>query len=226
MRCRKVRSCLSTYCRGELPADRAVEIKNHLAGCNSCRREAEAIMSVTRLVREMPSMKTSSDFSARLMQRIAAEGSEPVTREVHLPGRIPRFNRMRLATVAATAVIILAVMFGVNYSGSGLNPTAPMATINDNGGDLYLTVQPTSNPLLNEHKSVTDAVKQYNRFRELSRQVRSTSMDQFQGVAGNAMMVSSQSSPLYQGNFQIRPVNRNYMIVPVNRTAARGSDTY
>lgn len=227
MRCRKVRFSLSTYSKGELPADLAADIKEHLSGCNSCRREAEIVFSMNRLVQEMPKVKTSSDFNARLMERVAREGRSPARSKAYLPGAIPRFNRTRLATLTATAVILLAVMLGVNFGGSILSPNAPMTT--STGGmisdDLYLTVQPTNNPFLNERKTVSDVVKQYNRWREYSKSLRSSGVEQYLGGTGS-VLTSGQSTGSGSAEFRIRPVVRNYLITPENQTNVRRNATY
>jgi len=226
MRCRKVRYSLSTYFRGELPADKAAEVKQHISECASCRREAEAVSSVINLVRKAPSLKTSSDFNARLMERITSEGKAPAKSRAYLPRPIPRFNRMRLATITATAVVVFALALGVNFGDSLVGPSTSMTSGINGGDDVYMTIQPVNNPLLDERKSLADVVKRYNRWREYSRSLRTSTVEQIIGGAGNAIMTSGRSATPVSAGYRVRPVVRNYMMVPLNQTNSSGSETY
>lgn len=221
MRCRKVRSFLSTYCKGELTPEESARIKSHLDGCSSCRREEEAYRSINQMVVNLPGMSVSNDFTAKLFQRIGQEGFAERKTRAFLPGRIPRFGIARLAAAASVAVLILAVGIGVNLGDGFLRPSPPqMASVvsaADIGtdDDLYLTVQPTDNPLLNEHKSVSRMIQQYNRWRELSRSLRpNAAAEQFLG-GGNVTMASARSGSFTDGSgIRVRPVVRNYIIIP------------
>ncbi|MCP4568047.1 MAG: hypothetical protein GY841_10755 [FCB group bacterium] len=225
MHCRKVRSCLSTYFRQELPADTAAGVKKHLEDCSSCQREAEMVRSVRGLVKEIKPIKASDGFNTALMQKIGQEGQIQNKNKARMPGRIPRFGMARLATVSAAAMVVLAFSISLNltdYLNGSFSP--PMAEINSTPGinsDRYLTVQPTDNPLLNERKSVSNMVKQYNRWREYSRSLRSGSADQF---SGNAVLASSRRN--VGENIWIRPVIKNYLVTPVRQRTINGRSTY
>lgn len=214
MRCRKVRSFLSTYCKGETSAEVSAEIKNHLDDCSSCRREENVYRSMNKLVADIPRIRTSDDFSSRLFEKIGQEGFAKRKTRAYWPRRIPVFGMARLATVASVAVVILALGIGLNVGDKILYPSKPHMSavdpVTDMGrnDDLYLTVQPTDNPLLNEHKSVSRMIAQYNRWREYSKSLRGNAgAEQF---LGDVTMASSRST----SGITVRPVVKNYLIVP------------
>jgi hypothetical protein len=232
MRCRKVRSCLSAYCRGEMAPGVAGDITRHIDSCPSCRREAEAFRAVNRMLTQQPVLKTGDEFSARLFARIANENFAEKRDKAYLPGRIPLMGASRLAVVAATAVIVLLVGAGINLSRMEGPSSVPLAlsTSNTSGGsenDLYLTVQPTHNPLLNSQKSVSRMVQQYNRWRELSRVIRSHSgAEQFMGNGSTVVMASSGYGSAPTNGIRIRPVVKNYLFTPENGSPNLKGDVY
>jgi len=232
MRCRKVRSCLSAYCRGELTPEVAGDITRHVDACPSCRREAEAFRAVNRMLTQQPPIKTGDEFSARLFARIAGENFAEKRSRAYLPGRIPLWGASRLAVVAATAVVVLLVGAGINMSQFEGLSSVPLAlsTSTTPGGsdnDLYLTVQPTNNPLLNTQKSVSRMVQQYNRWRELSRVIRSHSgAEQFMGNGATAVMASSRNGSDPVNIIRIRPVVKNYLVTPENVSAGNKGAVY
>lgn len=233
MRCRKVRSFLSTYSKKETSPEISARIESHLKGCSSCRREWEVFRSMDKLVKDLSPLKTSENFTAALFERIGQEGFKAKKTKAYLPGKIPIMGTARLATVASVAVILLMGVIGINFSTGLFAPSQPQFTVtvpeggSGSGGDLYLTVQPMDNPLLNEHKSVSRMVQQYNRWREYSRSVRSNSgAEQFMGGMGNAVMASSQSPGGFPVgmDIRVRPIIKNYLIVPGNTgNNSRGS---
>lgn len=218
MRCRKVRSFLSAYCNGETSPGVSAEIKHHLDECNGCRREENVLKSMKQLVSDLPKIDTSDDFTSKLFAKIGQEGFAEKRTKAYLPKRVPLFGVARLATAASVAVIVLTLGISFNLGDKLLFPNSPqMATVPtvDNGfaDDLYLTVQPTDNPLLNEHKSVSRMIEQYNRWREYSRTLRTNSgAEHFLGGDPSITMVSAQSDS--RSNIIVRPVVKSYLISP------------
>jgi hypothetical protein len=217
MRCRKVRSFLSTYCREETPAELSARIKEHLEDCSSCRREEAAYRLLNKAIADLSQKTASDDFTSRLFGRIGQERITERRMKAYFPKRIPRLGRSRLAAAASVAVIILALGIGFGLDDAFLGPngrqiagTTPVTVVDD---DRYLTAQPEDNPLLNEHKSVSKMIAQYNRWREYSRSLRILNADQILG----SRSVSFASSGLNNGgspNIMIRPVNRDYLTSP------------
>ncbi len=235
MRCRKVRSFLSTYCKEELTERQSARVKEHLKNCTSCRREEEILRSVFNLVDKVPRLKVSNDFNARLYQKIGQEGTSKAKTRPYFPGRIPIFGTTRLAFVATMAVAVLALGIGMNLSDDFWKVESPQMAIStsaNNGGvsgELYLTVQPTDNPFLNEHKSVAEMVKQYNRWRQYSQALRQhTAAEPFLFNPGNATLASMNNGifPGGQQTVRIRPVIRNYLIIPQSGSTTGGSGSY
>jgi len=194
------------------------EIKRHLDECNTCRREENVFRSMNKLMSDLPQLKTSDEFTAKLFAKIGQEGFAEQKTKAYWPKRIPIFGMARLAMVASVAIVVLALGIGLNVGDRILFPSSPqLATIpvRDLGtvDDLYLTVQPTDNPLLNEHKSVSRMIAQYNRWREYSRSLRVNSgAEHFLG--GNAGASLAASRTVSASNIIIRPVVKNYLINP------------
>jgi hypothetical protein len=184
------------------------------------------------MLAQQPSIKTGDDFSARLFARIANENFAEKRSRAFLPGRIPFWGASRLAAVAATAVVVLLVGAGINMSHfEGLSPVPlALSTSTTSGGsdnDLYLTVQPTHNPLLNSQKSVSRMVQQYNRWRELSRVIRSHSgAEQFMGNGATAVMAASSNGADAVNVIRIRPVVKNYLVTPENTSPGNKGAVY
>jgi hypothetical protein len=171
-----------------------------------------------QLVSDLPQIGTSDDFTSKLFTRIGQEGFAEKRTKAYLPKRVPLFGVARLATAASVAVIVLTLGISFNLGDRLLFPNSPqMATAPtvDNGtaDDLYLTVLPTDNPLLNEHKSVSRMIEQYNRWREYSRALRSNSgAEHFLGGDPSITMASAQSDS--RSNIIVRPVVKSYLISP------------
>jgi hypothetical protein len=217
MRCRKVRSFLSIYSKGETSPEVAAEIKSHLDDCSSCRREENVYRSMNQLLSELPQKKASDDFTSALFAKIGQEGFAERKTKAYWPKRIPIFGMARLATAASVAVVVMALGIGFGYGDRILSPATPQLATTVSGvetgtDDYYLTVQPTDNPLLNEHKSVSRMIAQYNRWREYSKSLRvNAGAEQLMNGGSGLTLASSHSgSP----NVIVRPVVKNYLIVP------------
>ena len=232
MRCRKVRSFLSTFSKGEASAGLMPKIEEHLKGCPSCRREEEIVNSVNKLVKASPRLETSDDFNTRLLNRIAHERFSETRTKAYMPGRIPRFGTFRLVSVAATAAIVMVFAFSLDFTGTLKSIGSPEMAISagstDNPAedDLYMTVQPTDNPFLNERKTVSQVVQQYNRWRNYSKSLRAHSAaEKFSSGGGGMLLTSAQASPV-STNVRFRPVVKSYPIVPANQVTTNGRATY
>lgn len=231
MRCRKVRSFLSAYSKEEVSAGMAAKIKTHMDDCASCRRELEAVRSVQAMVKGIPGRRTADDFTARLLTRVAQERFAETRTKAYLPKRIPLLGGVRLAMITTTAVVVLALGVSFNVGERFLSPSMPQATLTSAtpgsavDEDSYLKVQPTDNPLLNEHKSVSRMIAQYNRWREYSKSLRSHSAaEQFAGN-GTTVMAAAQTVG-GTGEFRVRPIVKNYLVVPAGQSRNTRRNTY
>jgi hypothetical protein len=162
-----------------------------------------------------------------LFDRIARENFADKRSKAYLPGRIPRFGKTRLAVVAVAAVMILSVGLSLSLVD---RITDPNAAVMANSGseqldDSYLTVQPTNNPFFNRTKSLGSLVQQYNRWRGYSQ-----SLLTHDDLVSNGSAVLTATGGLTTASgipvIRIRPVVKNYMIVPLRQPTAGGGDTY
>ena len=173
MRCRKVRSLLSTYCNGELTGRPQVMVKEHLAGCSSCRKEAATYEAIREAGQSLPSVPVRDDFNARLLNRIAEERFAETRTRAYLPGRVPWF-RWRVAVPVVTTVA-LAVMLTVGALSPTNGPDGHYASVGES--DAYQTVQPSDNPNMNgtleEDWALDHQLAQMERFNRIASQLRS-----------------------------------------------------
>jgi len=99
MNCTDARARLSAFVYGDLPADEAFQVREHLASCSGCQREHAALGQVRCLLDAVPALAVPSDLS-RLYREAAAEQAR----------RSRRWRRLAIATLAAAAAVVLAVL--------------------------------------------------------------------------------------------------------------------
>lgn len=148
MRCRKVRSLLSIYCNEELSGRQQLKVREHLAGCADCRREAAVFSAMREAYREMPRTKLSEDFNTRLLNRIGQERFAETRTKAYLPKRAPMFRWGLVVPAMATVALVLFTVVGLmmpstNQPGVQLSDNSATPDQPDN---LYQTVLPTNNP--------------------------------------------------------------------------------
>jgi hypothetical protein len=148
MHCRKVRSLLSAACSDELDSRLQAVVKDHLASCPSCRKEASYYSSLRLATRELPKKTLSEDFNARLLNRISQERFQETRTRAYLPRRAPRLTWRTLTPVLVTACLALVVVGNFLYNGKLFTPNAPTSTLPTSMDDRYLTAQPGNNPNL------------------------------------------------------------------------------
>ena len=73
MECERQRSKLSEYLDGALGPREAGELERHLAQCQGCRRERDALQRTVQAVRQLPRELAPSGLAARVMERVRAE---------------------------------------------------------------------------------------------------------------------------------------------------------
>src|SRR5439155_7840756 len=96
MNCAAVRARLASLLYGDLPTAEADEVRQHLAGCPSCREEQTAITGLRPLLDAVPAPAVAVDLP-RLYRDAAA-------------GQTRRLRRWRGAAVAALAVAAAVVV--------------------------------------------------------------------------------------------------------------------
>src|SRR4051794_17309988 len=92
-RCITTRASLSAYVDGELPADPAAAVAEHLASCAACSAEYETMLETVGLLRTQLRRYTAPDvLRARVRAALAAMPSAPVGEDA-APLPLPRRAR-------------------------------------------------------------------------------------------------------------------------------------
>ncbi len=150
MRCQKVRSFLSAYCKNELRERRQDAIRVHLESCSECRREEALCREIEGSYGKLSQYSVSGDFNTKLLNRIAAERFKETRSKAYFPKNVPVFGWGKIVPAVATACLVLAFVFSggldiLNKHGeSGIMADRNVQNIELN--DDYAHVQPISNP--------------------------------------------------------------------------------
>jgi anti-sigma factor RsiW len=99
---------LSAYCNGELSADAARHVAEHLIGCNRCRPEFEEIRLGVRLAEQLPIVPAPDSLWTDLELLMSTPAAGVAT---HAARRV--WGPPRLRFVALAAVVVLTVGLGV-----------------------------------------------------------------------------------------------------------------
>jgi hypothetical protein len=185
MRCRKVRSYLSSYCRGELPQGRQKAVLEHLNLCPDCRREESVCREMESTLGRLESYRVSPDFNSRLLDRIARERFKEARTKAFLPRRAPVVRWERLAPVVAITCLMLGMVFfgGIEKIIAPDQTSMYAENSRSNQVDLqewynrYMEVQPGKDRALVQHTSAGWAFKKQlaraNRIKDLMNRLAS-----------------------------------------------------
>lgn len=216
MRCQKVRSCLSAYCKEELMGREVLAVREHLSTCAACRQEEVLVRGMETAARELPKVALSTDFNARLLNRIAEERFAETRTKAYLPQPAPRISWGTLVPVLSSALVLALV--AVSFLSSPQNGPGNNDANNAGLSDDYATVQPTNNPnmssRLKANWSLRSELAQTERMSRLSGMV--TGGSNFSAVSSNMPQGWSGQSQHYSDLFKMRPVIRVYQ--PANST--------
>lgn len=192
MRCRKVRSLLSAACSDELDVRQQAAVKDHLASCSSCRKEASYYTVVSQAVDQVPKKSLGQDFNARLLDRLARERFQETRTRAYLPHRAPRLALRILAPVAVTAALVLVAVGSFLNMDRSLPGGAPSAGLPTPMDDRYLTIQPTSN-----HSAALGIGNDWSLRRQLARSERleTVSRELTSGNGFNNMHLAGMTTP-------------------------------
>jgi anti-sigma factor RsiW len=102
MECAEVFSRLSAWLDGELEPEEARRVEEHLARCESCRRQRVLLGATSRAVRALPPETVSDGFDARLRRRLTAETTAR--------GQPPLRRRLPSLALGLAAVLVLAIL--------------------------------------------------------------------------------------------------------------------
>lgn len=156
--CRRVLPLLEAYGDGELGADRALEVEQHLAECTPCAERSRldhAIKLSTRKACGSPCI--SADFQARVAAALAAERAHEATGDT---ASVPPPRPMSWRAIAPLAAAAgFALMFAASKSKSPDASTARAAgstanaSLAGNGGNVTATVDQLIDELVTHHVS-------------------------------------------------------------------------
>ena len=119
MDCKAFRSNHAAFTDGFVPDGELVAMQRHAAGCAACSAHDAAVRRALLVFRNLPSIEPSTEFSARLGERLRSErlrGAFAVTHRapMHGPG---------MGTFASMAAGVMAVGYlAVAAFGSGARP--------------------------------------------------------------------------------------------------------
>ena len=121
MTCRSVRAKLGTFQDGELPADQAVALEEHLRGCEACARECTELRGVAALLDGLTEIEPSPGLTRSVLQAVAHERIAEAPRPLLSPGLALAGVGLVLSTVIVAG---LAGWGPIDLSGweAGLTP--------------------------------------------------------------------------------------------------------
>ena len=104
MTCRNVRAKLGAYQDGDLPADQAQALEEHLRRCEACARECAELRGVVALLDGLAEVEPSPGLTNSVLQAIAHERIAEAPRPIVSPG---------LALAAAGLVLTTVIVTGL-----------------------------------------------------------------------------------------------------------------
>lgn len=118
MDCRTFRRNHLAFLDDTLPGVDMAEMQQHLQACTRCAHQDANVRRALLLLRNLPPVAPSTDFSARLRERLTAEATRP--------RHEPRFRGPSVRTFAGTAasVVSLGVLFALIMSAEASEGTA------------------------------------------------------------------------------------------------------
>jgi len=71
MKCKKIRNLLQLYIDNTLTFGEKQIVEKHLEKCSECRAELKSLSATVRLIKSLPEVSTSPDFTEKLMSKIS-----------------------------------------------------------------------------------------------------------------------------------------------------------
>ncbi|MGB0122917.1 MAG: zf-HC2 domain-containing protein [Silvibacterium sp.] len=119
MKCESAQENIALAAWGELPDEQRLQLEQHLATCEACRDELEAVQGLAKAMALLPVEEPSANLLARTRLRLE-EALDTLPRENWLVRFSQRFSlgmsRLRSAPLAASALLVLGVAAGA-YGG-------------------------------------------------------------------------------------------------------------
>ncbi|HZD47579.1 MAG TPA: HEAT repeat domain-containing protein [Silvibacterium sp.] len=140
MKCELAQETIAMAVYGELPDDKAPQLEQHLAGCEECRREFQAVQAFSRAMSLLPIEEPPANLIARSRLRLE-EALDAIPRGSWLARAWRHFSqgmgRLRGAPAAVSAVIVATLTVGgvSGYEAGELaRRTSPPSQVNPSSG--------------------------------------------------------------------------------------------
>jgi anti-sigma factor RsiW len=98
MNCKSVQTNISAYLDQELTRSEMLEIRAHIAGCETCQEEELSVLTLKSLLCEGPTVEPSADFEERLLLSVMGDRSPAAQQR-------QKISYWMLTSVAAAAMI-------------------------------------------------------------------------------------------------------------------------
>jgi hypothetical protein len=146
MKCELAQETIVMAVYGELPDDKAPQFDQHLAGCERCRQELEAVKALSKAMSLLPIDEAPANLVARSRLRLE-EALDEIPRGSWLARSWRKFGqsvgRLRGAPAAVSAVVVASITVGgvSGYEASQLShsPSARQTQLSSDGGDGSLS---------------------------------------------------------------------------------------
>jgi len=150
MKCELAQEKITLAAYGELPDEESPELEQHLAGCENCRRELDAVRALQSAMYLVPVMEPSANLLARTRLRLE-DAIDNLPRQGLLVRLMQNFlsgaGRLRTAPVAASALAFLSLGAGVvgGYKMADVKPGRTQVAANPAGEQLRVAQGPIAN---------------------------------------------------------------------------------
>jgi hypothetical protein len=160
MKCELAQEKITLAVYGELPDESSPELEQHLAGCEDCRRELEAVRALQNAMYLLPVTEPSANLLARARLKLE-DAIDNLPRQGLLVRLAQNFlsgaGHLRTAPVAASALAVLSLGAGVigGYKVADLKAGQTQATATK-AADQLAGVQAAAAPIANVSSIVRD----------------------------------------------------------------------
>jgi len=134
----RINELLVDFALGDLSQQQEAEVKTHLAECHQCSTEMkrlEELLECTERIRELSADKRMCESAKQaILETVEAEEMEPVRRtHINVKHLWSAVVNSKMAKLAAAAVIIIAILIGINHLGGSIDgATVAFAQIKEN----------------------------------------------------------------------------------------------
>jgi hypothetical protein len=119
MKCEEAEENIALAVWGEIPDEQRLQLEQHLANCEACSNELEAVQALAKAMSLVPAEEPSANLLARARLRLE-EALDALPRESWLVRFSQRFllgvSRLRSAPLAASTLLVLGLAAGA-YGG-------------------------------------------------------------------------------------------------------------